>query len=225
MSKEGFASGRAGGTGALLDVGRNVFTEFDQLEQEVQVLTELRQTAEEHFERACAAEEAPGAAPRAGQLWVRVVDAQRKDADEVEGQNVGVILRSGAHTAQTAFRPAAPCVAWNETFPLPVHLDAPHDNFLSLTIVHEAGLAGRPGDSMLEPVPSGLQNQRARHRWCLFPDGWRLHVVFHFIHSPALLLKDHVELFEARLRKARAELLACQKKMEQFIPQEIWNGR
>jgi len=163
---------------------------------------------------------------RGGVLCVRVVDAETPLVDGHYGgssRRISIELESEGCAITSTVRPGAGHIVWNETYRLPLHHEAIYDPDVNL---HVGFLCdGEHAHMRLHKEPlHDLFDQKARHISCSFPDGWRVKLVVQWIHSASHLLKDHAEEFEAKLKVSRAELLACQKRLEKLVPGEVWRN-
>lgn len=207
-----------------------VLEEFDRRSQEVEALTELKRTAEEHYERAYAIEEAEeakgGHALRGGQLWVRILDAETKLTEGRHGstaRRVSIELECEGHLVQSTSRAGAQQIVWQETYHLPLHHEAVYDQDVDLHVAFLCDGEHAHMSTHREPLHD-LFDQRAQSRLCSLSDGWRVRLKLQWIHSASHLLRDHAEEFEAKLKVARAELLACQERLQDLVPREVWQN-
>lgn len=213
----------------LLSFGE-VLASFDRCTQEIEALTLLKRTAEEHYQRAFDIEEAEEEkgehALLGGMVWVRIVEAETPLVEGHFGgssRRISIELESEGQRVCSTSRPGAAHIIWNEAYRLPLHHEAIYDPDVNL---HVAFLCdGEHAHIRIHKEQlHDLYDQKARHTSCSFPDGWRVQLVIQWIHSASHLLRDHADEFEVKLKASRAELLACQNRLEKLVPGEIWRN-
>jgi len=201
------------------DDAKEHFAMLDRCEQEVEVLEALKQVTGQHLAKALASEREAGQ-DQGGDLCVRVIEAGTSNANQVQDHQVCVELECQGYPAKSEFREGAEHLFWNETFDLPLDEEAvlSKEAYLRIAIVREDG---RVLGARTEPV-ANLRDQRVQERWCDYHNGWRVHVALQWINSRSALLQAHLEEFEVRLEKARAELLHVMDKVQHFVPPDVW---
>ncbi|CAE8633547.1 unnamed protein product [Polarella glacialis] len=209
-------AGSVSHSGVERSAAQSVLAAFDRYDQEVKVLSALKQTAAEQL-KLLAQEEVKGMEPQA-ELALRVMETETNAVtSQVEGQRVRLEVQSDGHAVSSSFRPCAQHMIWKET----LRLQLPSGNTASSFQVEILREDGVNLGSFEQPL-SDLQDQRLQHRWCTFSGGWRALLLIQWVFSPADLLRAHVVAFEEKIRAARASLVLCQKQLQELVPAEAW---
>lgn len=203
-----------------------IMQRLDALEQEVVVLEALRTSAANALESylSTSAGKIDGGVPKqAGDLWVRIDDSWTPDPSQVERHRFRIDFAFGGLSASSACRHGDQHVVWAESVLL---RGVPSDVFkpgagakLRLELIREDG---RDLGTHLEEL-GDLSNQRVLRRSCTVrSSGWRVDISVQWVSSRAQLLRQHLDVFEDRLRNAREEVLACQKQLLETVPKNVW---
>lgn len=206
--------------GKILDVP----AEIERCEEEILVLTTLKDTAQACFHAVTTSTpgdqtESDDVPTREAELAVRVLEALADDAGPTEGLDVRIRLQHAGKDSATSLRPSrswasdsgavlgrgtALHVTWNELFRFKAaeKLTACGPGSLVLAVVREDG-----GEvASLEVSLECLENQKVHHQWCTIGCGWRIYIAMQFVRSAADVLQNHIADFEARLAAARSKL-------------------
>lgn len=216
--------------------------EIDRCEEEIYVLTVLKDTAQACLHSATTSaptdqtdDDVPTCEP---ELAVRVLEALADDAGPTEGLDVRIQLQHAGKDLATSLRPSrswasdsgavlgrgnALHVTWNELFRFKAaqKLTSTGPGSLALTVVREDG----EEVASIEVPTEILENQKVHHQWCTIGCGWRVYVAMQFVRSAADILSNHIADFEARLAMTRAKLESLQTQSDRMDSSPARNGR
>lgn len=216
-----------------IESAKNVFEEFDRKEQDVEVLQELRQLAQERFERIQAAGRTSGPV-----LWIKIMEAKQHEAAHRQAhsaQHFSVKAESEGQMVCSAMRAATEVgrICWQETLSLPMPdeeqgLDdtaAQRQRRRAVVRLEVLGEHGEPIGVETVPITELRDHQKAVLRTCNFQVGWQLSFALQLVYSPSRLLHSHVVEFDAKLKQARSELLVCEEQLRSMAPPEVFSDR
>mmetsp|Transcript_76129 Transcript_76129/g.140120 ORF Transcript_76129/g.140120 Transcript_76129/m.140120 type:complete len:348 (+) Transcript_76129:193-1236(+) len=202
----------------VANTSAGVLASIDRCEEEMIVLTTLKQTAEVCLASVLSKEVDGGeASARTSELCVRVYEALAQDSGPTEGQDVYVRLGyagKGFTTSRKASRPwatgtggaggrlGALHVTWNELYHFEDAVYSDYPGCLKVGIEREDGQELASAEIKLD----GLQDQRVHHQWCTIGNGWRVYVACQYVRSAADMLQSHIREFEVRLQAADTTL-------------------
>lgn len=207
-----------------IDAAKSIFEEFDRKEEDVEVLHELRRLAQERYERMRAVER-----PSVPKLWIKVMEAKQHEAAHRQAhanQHFSVKVESHRHTVCSELRAPTDVgrICWQEVLSLPLpeeEQNAGDQGRPSVVRVEVHGGHGEAIGSETIPLSEIRDHQKAILRTCSFATGWQLSFALQLVYSPAKLLHSHVLEFDAKLKQARSELLACEKKLHSIGGLEV----